>query len=171
LSFPFDLEAAIDTIATLEQAITTPSPGIVTSYGYNSNPSEITDPSVFPAVVHVSRGPFNPDGVPSDLRITPGGYYVAYDIDSIAMILEVTPEQYPGDEGASNLFWKSILETFLNATNKRSLAEDTGASEYRFILGDPTYGIVSWPPVTPPLHRYWGYTYTHRFLFYGGGTS
>jgi hypothetical protein len=169
LTFPFDLEAAVDAIATLEAAITTPSPGITTSYGYNSNPSEITDVSLFPAVVHHNRGFANPDGVPEDMRITPGGYYVAYDIDSIAMILEIVPEQFPADEGASNLFWKSILETFLNATNKRSLAEDTGASEYRFIPGSPSYGIVSYPPVQPPLHRYWGYTYTHRFLFYGGG--
>lgn len=169
MSFPFDLEDAIDAIATLEAAIATPSPGITTSYGYNENPGEITNVATFPAVVHVPRGFVTPDNTVADMRITPGGYWVGYDIDSIAMILEIVPEQFPGDEGASSLYWKSILETFLNATNKRSLATDSGAHEYRFIPGSPSYGIVSWPPVQPPLHRYWGYTYTHRFLFYGGG--
>ena len=169
MTFSFDLEAAINAIATLERAISTPTPGITTSFGYNLNPSEITDVSLFPAIVHINRGPVNPDGVQADMRITPGGYYVAYDIDSIAMIIETVPEQFPGDEGASNLFWKSILETFLNATNKSSLATDSGSLEYRFTPGDPSYGIVSWPPVQPPLHRYWGFTYTHRFLFFGAG--
>ena len=169
MSFPFDLEAAIDAIATLEVAISTPTPGITTSYGYNSNPSEITNVALFPAIVHVNRGFINPDGVTTDMRIVPGGYYVAYDIDSMAMIIEIVPEQFPGDEGTANLFWKPILETFLNAANKRSLAEDAGASEYRFQPGSPSYGIVSWPPVQPPIHRYWGYTYTHRFIMFGGG--
>lgn len=169
MAFDFDLEAAIDAIAALELAISIPTPGITTSYGYNSNPSEITDVALFPAIVHMNRGFVNPDGVQADMRIVPGGYYVAYDIDSIAMILEIVPEQYPSDEGASNLFWKSILETFLNTTNKSSLATSAGASEYRFVPGSPSYGVVSYPPVSPPLHRYWGFTYTHRFLFFGGG--
>jgi hypothetical protein len=169
MAFGFDLEAAVDAIAALEEAITTPTPGITTSYGYNENPSEITDVSTFPAVVHVNRGNIAPEGVPPDMRLVPGGYYVGYDVDSIVMIIEVVPEQFPGDEGASNLFWKSIMETFLNRTNKTSLAQDSGADEYRLILGTPSYGLVSWPPVQPPLRRYWGFTYTHRFLFFGGG--
>lgn len=169
MAFGFDLEAAIDAIAVLELAITTPIPGITTAYGYNSNPGEITDVSLFPAVVHVNRGFVSPDGGFPDMRMVPGGYYVAYDVDSIAMIIEVVPEQFPGDEGTANLFWKSILETFLNLTNKTSLATDSGADEYRFVPGSPSFGLVSWPPVQPPLRRYWGYTYTHRFLIFGGG--
>ena len=144
MAFGFDLEAAVDAIATLEVAISTPTPGITTSYGYNSNPGEITDVSVFPAVVHVNRGEVAPEGGLPDAR-------------------------YPGDEGTANLFWKSFAETFHNETNKRSLASDSGADEYRFIPGTPSYGLVSWPPVVPPLRRYWGYTYTHRFIFFGGG--
>lgn len=169
MTFPFDLEAAIDSVAILERAIAIPTPGITTSYGYNSNPNEITDVSLFPAIVHVNRGFVNPDGVQADMRIVPGGYYVAYEIDSIAMIIEIVPEQFPGDEGTANLFWKSILETFLNMTNKTSLATDSGAQEYRLVPGSPSYGIVSWPPVQPPIHRYWGFTYTHKFLFFGAG--
>lgn len=169
MAFGFDLEAAVNAIAALEAAIATPPPGITTSYGYNSNPGEITDVSVFPAIVHANRGFVSPEGGFVDMQVTRGGYYVAYDVDSIAMIIEVVPKQYPGDEGTANLFWKSILETFLNLTNKTSLASDTGAGEYRFIPGTPSYGIVSWPPVVPPLRRYWGYTYTHRFIFFGGG--
>lgn len=168
-AFSFDLEAAIDAIATLEAAIATPTPGITTAYGYNSNPGEITDVSLFPAVVHVNRGFISPEGGPVDMRLVPGGYYVGYDIDSVAMIIEVVPEQFPGDEGDANLFWKSILETFLSNTNKRSLATDSGADEYRFVPGAPSYGLVSWPPLQTPIRQYWGFTYTHRFLFFGGG--
>ena len=169
MAFGFDLEAAIDAIAVIERAITTPTPGITTSYGYNSNPGEITDVSLFPAVVHVNRGAVPPDGGFADMRMTTSGYYVAYDVDSIAMIIEIVPQQYPADEGTANLFWKSITEAFLNATSKRSLAEDSGADEYRFVLGSPSYGVVSWPLVQPPQKQYWGYTYTHRFLFFGSG--
>jgi hypothetical protein len=132
MAFNFDLEAAVDAIAALEVAISTPTPGIITSYGYNSNPGEITDVSLFPAIVHVNRG-------------------------------EIVPE------GTANLFWKSFAETFHNETNKRSLATDSGADEYRFIPGAPSYGLVSWPLMPRPLRYYWGYTYTHRFLFFGGG--
>jgi hypothetical protein len=170
MAFRFDLEAATDKIAALELAITTPGSGIKTAFGYNSNPNEITtDENLLPAVVHVNRGFVSPAGGFPDMQMVPGGYYVGYDVDSIAMIIEVVPEQFPGDEGTANLFWKSILETFLNLTNKTSLATDSGAAEYRFVPGGPSYGLVSWPPVQPPLRRYWGYTYTHRFLFFGGG--
>jgi hypothetical protein len=167
MAFGFDLEAAINKIAALELAISTPTPGIVTAYGYNSNPGEIADVSLFPAVVHISRAFVSPDsGFP---EMVPGGYYVSFDVDSIFMVIEAVPKQFPGDEGTANLFWKSILETFLNLTNKTSLATDSGADEYRFIAGSPSYGLVSWPPVQLPLRQYWGYAYTHRFLFFGGG--
>lgn len=169
MAFGFDLEAAIDAIAALELAITTPTPGITTSYGYNSNPGEITDVALFPAVVHVNRGFVAPEGGFPDMRMVPGGYYVGYDVDSIAMIIEAVPQQFPSDEGSANLFWKPILETFLNLTNKTSLAEDSGADEYRFISGTPSYGLVVWPPEPFPLRWYWGFAYTHRFLFFGGG--
>ncbi len=169
MAFNFDLEAAIDAIAALEAAISTPTPGITTSFGYKSNPSEITDVSLFPAIVHVNRGFVAPDGGFPDMRMVPGGYWAGYDVDSIAMIIEIVPEQYPGDEGDANLFWKSFLETFLSLTSKTSLAADSGADEYRFIPGSPSYGPVSWPPVQPPVRQYWGYIYTHRFLFFGGG--
>ncbi len=169
MAFGFDLEAAVNAIAILELAIATPTPGITTAYSYNSNPGEITDVSLFPAVVHVNRGFVVPDGGFPDMQMVPGGYYTGYDIDSIAMIIEVVPKQFPGDEGTANLFWKSILETFLNLTNKTSLAKDSGAAEYRFIPGSPSFGLVSWPPLLQPLRRYWGYTYTHQFLFFGGG--
>jgi hypothetical protein len=170
VSFDFDLEAAVNAIATLERAITTPEAGITTSYGYNLNPNEVTDPADFPAVVHVHRGPVAPEGGTPEMRLTPGGYYVGYDVESIAMILEIVPTKFPADEGTANLYWKSILETFQSPTNKSSLATDAGATEYRFFLGTPSYGIVTWPPLSPPIHNYWGYTYIHRFLFFGGGT-
>ena len=169
MAFNFDLEAAINAIAALELAISTPTPGITTAYGYNSNPGEITDVALFPAVVHVNRGFVSPEGGFPDMQMVPGGYYAGYDVDSIAMIIEIVPQQFPADEGIANLFWKSILETFLNLTNKTSLATDSGADEYRFVPGSPSYGLVSWPPVQPPLKQYWGFTYTHRFLFFGGG--
>lgn len=169
MAFGFDLEAAVDAIAALELAISTPTPGITTAYGYNDNPNEITDVALFPAVVHVNRGPVAPEGGFPDMQMVRGGYWVAYNVDSIVMIIESVKDQFPGDEGQSNLFWKPILETFLNLTNKTSLASDSGADEYRFIPGAPTYGLVSWSPVSSPPRWYWGYNYTHQFLFFGGG--
>lgn len=169
MAFNFDLEAAVNAIAALELAISTPAPGITTSFGYNANPGEITDVALFPAIVHVNRGFVAPEGGFPDMRMVPGGYWVAYDIDSVVMVIEIVPQQYPGDEGTANLFWKSILETFLSLSSKTSLAVDSGADEYRFISGSDSYGPVSWPPVQPPVHEYWGFIYTHRFLFFGGG--
>lgn len=167
MAFSFDLEATIDAIAVLEAAISTPSPGITTSYGHAENPAEITDPSLLPAAIHMYRG-FTLADVPEG-RYTRGGYYVQHDIDTLVLILEIVPEQYPADEGLANLYNKSILETFLNDTNKQSLATSAGAVEYRFVSGEPSYGVVAWPPTSPPIRQYWGFTYTHRFFDFGGG--
>lgn len=169
MAFSFDLSAAVGAIATLEATISTPSPGITTVYAFNSNPTEITNPALLPAIVHINRGPLAPPGGFDDMRVTVGGYYVAYDVESVALIIQSVPDQFPGDEGTANLFWKSILETFLSPTNKRSLATSAKADEYRLILEAPTYGLRSWPPFEPPVRVYWAFSYTHRFLFFGGG--
>lgn len=169
MTFPFVEEDALNAIAVLERTISTPSPGITTSYGYNLNPGEITDPALLPAIVHVHRGPVPADDSPPGSRLSNGLYYIAYEIDSILMVIEVVPKKYPSDEGTANKFWASYLNTFMSATSKSSLATDSGAGEYRLILGDPSYGIVSWPKITPPIRQYWGYTFTHQFLFAGGG--
>jgi len=168
MAFTFDLEAAIDAIATLEAAIATPSPGITTSYGHKENPNEITDPALLPAVIHMYRGFIIPNTQPEG-RYVKGGYYIAHDIDSLMLILEIVPEQYATDEGTANLYADSVLETFLNHTNKTSLADSANAEEYVFIPGNPSYGVVAWPPINPAIKSYWGFTYTHRFYNFGGG--
>lgn len=169
MAFGFDLSAAVGQIVTLETAISTPSPGFTTVYGFNSNPAEITNPQLLPAVVHINRGPLTLEAGAIPGLLTTGTWNIAYDIESVALIIESVPGKYPSDEGAANLFWKSICETFMSRANTISLAAAAGAHTYACILGSPSYGLRAWPPVTPPVRAYWAFTYTHRFTFAGGG--
>ena len=169
MAYNFDLEAATDQIVTLETAIATPSPGITTVYAFNSTPSEITDPQLLPAIIHVNRGPLTAfDGGAIPGQITTATWNIAYDIESILLVIEAKAGKFAPDEAASNLFWKPILETFMNRTNSIALARAANAHTYACILGSPSYGLQSWPPVDPPVRMYWAYTYTHRFYFAGG---
>ena len=117
MAFDFDLEAAINAIATLEAAITTPTPGVTNAYTYGANPVEISDLSALPAVVHI------PEGVSTAVdgeqgTITRATYQMVYNIRSIMLVLQAVPDQYPADETASGLFWKSLTETFFNYDNR-----------------------------------------------------
>lgn len=169
MAYNFDLSAAVGQIATLEDTIATPSPGITTVYAFNANPAEITNPALLPAIVHINRGPMTlAEGGAIPGLIATGTYNLAYDIESVALIIESVPGKYPADEGVSNLFWKSICETFMNRTNIATLAGAANAHTYACILGSPSYGLRAWPPVTPPVRAYWAFTYTHRFMFTGG---
>lgn len=169
MAFPFDLSAAIGQIATFEAAIATPAPGVTTAYGFNANPAEITNPQLLPAIVHINRGPLTISDSAIPGLLTAGTWNVAYDIESVALIIESVPNKYPADEGVANLFWKSIAETFMSLDNIRTLATAAGAHTYALILGAPSYGLRAWPPVDPPVRAYWAFTYTHRFTFAGGG--
>lgn len=169
MAFDFDLAAATAKIAELEIAIVTPTPGITTVYGFNSNPAEITNPQLLPAIVHINRGPLTISDSAIPGLLTTGTWNVAYDIESVALIIESVPKKYPADEGVANLFWQSILETFMSRDNLIALASAASAHTYALILGAPSYGLRAWPPVEPPVRAYWAYTYTHRFTFAGGG--
>jgi hypothetical protein len=170
MTFPFNLTAAVGQIVALEAAIATPSPGVTTVYGFNANPAEITNPALLPAIVHINRGPLtlSGDGAVAGLSAVRGVYQLAYDVESVALIIEATPDQFPSDEGAANLFWKSIAETFFSYTNAVALATAAGAHTYSCILGTPSYGLRAWPPIEPVIRMYYAFTYTHRFIFMGG---
>lgn len=169
MSYDFDLEAAIDNIATLEAAIATPTPGVTNSYGYNSNPVEITDLSALPAIVHVPLGPQTEgEGAVPGLMAVRGNYQLSYEIYSRLLVIEAVPDQYPADEGVANLFWKSVAETFFNYDNAVTLTNAASAHTYACIFPPQSYQPRRWPPVPTSTHWYWSLQYVHRFVFVGG---
>ena len=169
MAFSFNIEAAIDAIATLEGAISTPTPGVTTAYGFGENPTEITNPALLPAVVHISRGPQTVGGGDLLGAFTYGSYRLAYEIDSLLLILEIVQDQYPADEAASAKFFDSVCDTFFNDTNISSLISSAGVDSYTCgFPRQPSYLPIQWPPYpSEPLHWYWGLRYTHRFVFDG----
>lgn len=164
MSYSFDLAAAINGIAALEDSIATPAPGIVTSYGYGLNPVEFTAGSQLPAVVHVPTGPV----AEASSEITHGSYGLYYDIVSKLLIVEAVPDQYPGDDSGASLFWKSIMDKLLTNATRLTLCTATGAFSYALIFQAGSYAIRPWPPVeTAPMH-FWSLEYIHRFTMIGG---
>lgn len=170
MGFNFDLEAAIDQIATLEAAISLPTPGITNAYGYGSNPIIIDDPTDLPAVVHVPMGPqYTTNPAQSGLVATRGAYQLSYQIRSIALLIEVVPKKYPDDENAVTGFWETIVEAFLSYTNRVTLTSATGAHTYNLSFPAQSYGVKEWPPAPiVPYKSYWGLEYIHTFIFIGG---
>jgi hypothetical protein len=170
MSWDFDLEAAINQIATFEDAITTPTPGVKNAYTYGNNPVEITDPTALPAVVHVPLGPQTaaPGSQPGLLALT-GTYQLEYQIQSTMLILETVLDQYPGEESASNLFWKSVAEKFFNYDNRVTLVAQAGTNVHTYRLDFParSYDVRPWPQAGN-VHFYWSLQYTHTFTFVGG---
>lgn len=164
MSYNFDLAAAINAIAALEDAITTPTPGIVTSYTYGANPVEFTAGSQLPAIVHVPTGPV----VDANSEQTHGNYKLYYDVYSLLLVIESVPDQYPADDGVANLFWKTIIETMLNNTTRRTLCTATGAFSYTCIFEPKSYDIRPWPPSPAAVNFFWSLLYTHRFTVWGG---
>lgn len=167
MAFNFDLEDAIDKIAQIEDAITTPSPGIVTAYGFGDNPASIDSPALLPAVVHIPMGPATVGGeADTPGRLTFARHRLSYDVVSLVLISEVIPDVYPSDEQAASLFWKPICEAFFNKTNIDALIAAAACTSYGCILDSPCYGVRAWPPApAEPLHYYYSYRYTHRFIF------
>lgn len=168
MSFNFNLSATVAAIAAIEDAITTPSPGIVTAYGFGANPSEITNPALFPVVIHLSLGPATVGGdTDAPGRLTFGGRHrMRFDVVSLVLIAEAVPDVYPADEAAACLFWKPLCEAFFNKTNIDALISASGAASYACILDDPCYAIRAWPPSpAEPLHYYYSYRLIHRFVF------
>ena len=167
MAFDFDLEAAINAIATLEAAITTPTPGVTNAYTYGANPVEISDLSALPAVVHI------PEGVSTAVdgeqgTITRATYQMVYNIRSIMLVLQAVPDQYPADETASGLFWKSLTETFFNYDNRVTLTSSANAHSYYCTFPARSYDIRAYPPLSGDYKLYWSYEYTHSFIFAGG---
>lgn len=164
MAFGFDLSGAIAQIAALEVAISTPGPGIVTSYGYGANPSSIPLASL-PAVVHVPLGPVaESEGIQSGLSAY-GTFTLAFDIYSLALIIESIPGKYPADEAASNLFWKPIAEAFFDLSNQATLASAASADNYTCIFDEQSYQPRTWPPIAGADNWFWSFQYIHRFMF------
>lgn len=162
MAYSFDLEAAIDGIATLEAAIATPTPGVITAYGYGANPSVIEDSELLPAIVHVPTGPHSP------VEISSNSWQLSYDIYSRLLAIEAMPNQYPADEAAANLFWKSVVEVFLSASTRTTLTNATGALIYQCLLEPSSYAVRPWPPTRSAPNAYWSLQYVHRFTVVGG---
>ncbi len=167
MTFAFDVAAAVNAIAALEDAITTPTPGIANAYTYGNNPVEITDPSDLPAVVHVVRGPLTIGGGGQPGLASFSSHRLSYDIDSIALVMEIIPDEYPGDESAAATFWKSICEVFFDITNHSTLSAAANADDYFCYFGEqPSWQVRQWPtPSLEPMRWYWSLKYTHRFTF------
>ena len=164
MTYAFDLAAAINGIAALEDAIATPAPGIVTSYTYGANPVEFTAGSQLPAIVHVPLGPV----VEASSEITQGSYTLYYDIYSRLLIVESVPDQYPGDDSGASLFWKTIMEKLLTNSTRLTLCTASGAFSYACIFQPGSYAVRPWPPVeSAPMH-FWSLQYVHRFWIIGG---
>jgi hypothetical protein len=164
VAFGFDLEAAIDQIATLEVAISTPGPGIVTAYGYGENPSSVPL-SALPAIVHVPLGPTSEFlDIQSGLA-SYGSFGLSFDIYSRALIIEAIPGKYPSDDEAANLFWEPIAETFFSLTNHAALASAANADNYTCIFDEQSYQPRIWPPIPGSDKWYWSFQYIHRFMF------
>ncbi len=169
MSWVFDLAAAINQIATFEAAITTPSPGITNAYTYGNNPTEITDVAALPAVVHIPMGPATAaPGSQHGLLTTPDTYQLQYQIESTLLILETVLDQYPGEESASNLFWKTVAEKFFNYDNRLTLSSQAVAHTYRLEFPVRSYDVRPWPPTQQATHFYWSLQYNHIFTFVGG---
>jgi hypothetical protein len=170
MAFTFDVSTALNAIATLEDAIATPTPGVTNAYTYGNNPVEITDPSALPAVVHINKGPFTPGEGGRPAQLSFGSFQLGYDIESLLFILEVIPDGYPSDESNSAEWWLQIAKVFMNSTNEASLISSASAYNYVCLfLDQPSFGVRPWPPPPAvPLHWYWSLSYTHRFLFTDG---
>lgn len=164
MSYDFDLAAAINGIAALEDAITLPAPGIVASYTYGANPVIFAAGSQLPAIVHVPLGPV----AEASSEITHGSYSLYYDIYSRLLIVEAVPDQYPGDDSGAALFWKSIMGKLLTNATRLTLCTATGAFSYACIFQPGSYGVRPWPPVEAAQNHFWSLEYTHRFTIIGG---
>jgi hypothetical protein len=163
MSFSFNIANAVNAIAALEDAITTPTPGITKSYTYGTNPVSFTAGSSLPAIVHINKGPLNP------AMQAFGKFELYYDIDSLLLIMETLPDQYPGDEGESAKFWISICDVFYSLTNQSSLISSSGATGYDMLFNEqPSFAVRPWPPTpSAPLKWFWSLEYTHRFYLEG----
>ncbi len=136
-----NLSAAIAKIAQLEATVTTPAPGIVTSYTFGANPPDLTNPALMPAVVHIERGPqtlFGQGG------IVERKFY--YEVDSLALLIEALPDGYPADSAAVAPLWKTIVYTFTDEVNRYALADAAEAAEYSLVIQPGSYRLRRWPP-------------------------
>jgi hypothetical protein len=164
VSYAFDLAAAINGIAAIEDAVTTPTPGIITSYTYGANPGEFTAPSQLPAIVHVPTGPV----LGQNNELSRGVFHLYYDVYSLLLAIEAIPTAYPNDENAATLFWKSLIEALMTDETRRTLCTASGALAYSCMFESGSYAIRPWPPVGTAPNFYWSLQYTHRFLIVGG---
>ena len=154
-----NLQNTINSIATIERAIVTPSPGIVTSYGFGANPVEITNPALLPAVVHIERGPQTIYGAAGSVDRR---FY--YEIDSLALLIEALPDGYPADSAAVAQLWEAIAAAFTNEINRATLADAAECPEYACVFQPQSYKLRRWPPEPLNDYRvYWSLLYTHRF--------
>ena len=164
MTFAFDLQAATNAIAAVELAVT----GVTTAYGYNSNPVEITNTALLPAVVHLPLGPRNAaDGVIPGMLTMGASFQLDYRIISRVLLVESKGENYPADEAGASVLWKVIAQAFFTRAAMVSLATAAGAHTAFMQFNDPSYGLLPWPPEPLQLRHYWALEYIHTFTFTG----
>lgn len=168
--FTFDLEAAINAIATLESAMTPPAGGqLVNSLTFGNNIQQIDDPENLPLAVHLTRAIEEPAGGPR--RTIGSKFWRDFRITSVVLIVESKPDSYPADERISSLYWEPVIETFFDLDNQDTIkvAAGAGCIRYDFEPDNPFFNIRQWPPrPMAPLRWYWSFQYDHVLRLQGG---
>ena len=182
MAFTFDVEAAVNAIATREEtivdvqipaSIAAPAPtlSIAQSFTYGQTPTEV-DLSSGPVVTH-EQIPSSPDTAPPSGQVAVGNFQAAMTIRSNFLIVLDRPDQYNLAQGIGLAFWKPIIETFRSRAAQFALAQAAGAGvlayELRSVI-DPLFGPLPWAPVSIALaqDKFWAFVLDHYFLYEGG---
>ncbi len=155
----FDVEAATNAIAALERTITTPSPGIISSYDYGTEPIEFDNDEV-PAVVHIERGPSNVD------RLGAAIYMATFEIESRVLLIQDVAQQVPLEPKTLQAdLWLPLFNLFETDTAKATLTAASGAFDYFCQWDNPSFTRGDWPIFSNNFKVYWLIRYLHIFTF------
>lgn len=182
MTFTFDVEAAVDAIAAREETIvdvqipasisaSAPTLSIAESFTYGQTPTEV-DLSSGPVVTH-TQIPGSPDTAPPSGQVAVGNFQATMRVRSFFLIVKDGPNEYNLAQGIGLAFWKPINETFKSKDAQFELAEAAGAGVLAYELReavDPTFGPISWAPVSISLaqDKFWAFVLDHYFLYEGG---
>ena len=161
MAVTFDVVAATNAIAALERTVTTPLPGIITSFNYGAEPNDFTSEEV-PAIVHLERGP----DTTTIGRLGPGIFHATFGIESRVLLIKEVP-------GLRSLDPKTLLADlylplytlFQTDAAKESLSIASGAFDYECIWESPSFTRGDWPIFSQDYKQYWIIRYTHTFTF------
>ncbi len=167
MTFNFDLVAATDEIAAMELEITTPVPGIVSSYDYGKNKLKPVAVDL-PAALHLEFGA-NTDGGPwTDGPLTTISFSITHIIQTRLLLYEIIADE-PELESRNllNDLWKPIVDKFNSKDAIARLTAASGALDYRFLMPNPSFVRVPWPYQAELVKVYWALQYDHFFRVVG----